>query len=159
LLSILERMGCQIEQGVQGQLSWISVTGPDKLKCVNADMSLLPDSAQTLAVVASVADGTSYITGLSTLRHKETDRIKALMNELNKIGIKSEEYQDGIAVHGGNPTAATIATYQDHRMAMSFACLACKVKDLIIEQPTVVSKSFPQFWNYLADMGFEIEYV
>jgi len=116
-------------------------------------MELLPDSAQTLAVVAACARGRSVIRGLKTLRMKETHRISALHVELGKLGIRSETGADYIIIHGGNPTAAQIATYEDHRMAMSFATLAARIPGMRIEHPEVVRKSFPDFWERLARIG------
>lgn len=116
-------------------------------------MELLPDSAQTLAVVAACAKGRSVIRGLQTLRIKETDRISALHAELGKLGIRSEPGPDYLVIHGGTPTGARIATYEDHRMAMSFAALAAKIPGMRIEHPEVVQKSFPDFWQKLAQIG------
>ena len=119
-------------------------------------MSNMPDTAQTLAVIAAVAKGTTTITGLSTLRVKETDRIAALHTELSKLGIQSEPGPDYLVVHGGEPHAASIATYEDHRMAMSFAVLGSRVSGLVIQEPQVVDKSFPTFWRVLREAGLQV---
>jgi 3-phosphoshikimate 1-carboxyvinyltransferase len=114
----------------------------------------MPDCAQTLAVVCAFAQGTSRLTGLSTLRVKETDRIAALCAELAKLGVTTRSGPDWLEIDGRGaaccaPTkrAPTIKTYEDHRMAMSFA-IAGLIVPLRIEHPEVVSKSFPGFWDY-----------
>ena len=150
---LLARMGCRVTRGERS----ITVTGPTKLQAIEADMSAMPDTAQTLAVIAACAEGTTTITGLSTLRVKETDRIAALHTELSKLGIKSEAGADYLVVHGGIPGAARIATYEDHRMAMSFAMLSAKIPGIEIEEPQVVDKSFPEFWETLRLTGIEIK--
>jgi len=107
----------------------------------------MPDTAQTLAVLASVAKGKTVISGLSTLRHKETDRIAALCCELSRVGIKTESKEDQLVVYGGEPHGATIKTYEDHRMAMSFAVLGAKISGIEIANSDVISKSYPAFWR------------
>ncbi|CAG0981956.1 3-phosphoshikimate 1-carboxyvinyltransferase [Anaerolineales bacterium] len=123
-------------------------------KAISADMSAMPDCAQTLAVVCAFAEGTSRLTGLSTLRVKETDRIAALCAELGKLGVVTRSGPDWMEIDGKGaaccaPTKRppTIQTYEDHRMAMSFAIAGLRMP-LRIEQPEVVSKSFPNFWEY-----------
>ena len=119
-------------------------------------MTLLPDSAQTLAVLAAVAQGNTHISGLSTLREKETDRIEALRVELQKVGINTKVGPDFIEIEGGKPTAASIETYDDHRMAMSFAILAQVVDGIEICDPKVVGKSFPDYWKFIRECGLGV---
>ena len=107
----------------------------------------MPDTAQTLSVVAAFAEGKTAITGLSTLRIKETDRLFALKKELGKMKIKSEITKDSIKIEGGNPQKAVIETYGDHRMAMAFAVAKSRIPELIIKNPEVAKKSFPEFWK------------
>jgi 3-phosphoshikimate 1-carboxyvinyltransferase len=151
--SLLAEMGCIIRRGERS----ITVTGPEHLQPIDADLELLPDAAQTLAVVAACAKGRSILRGLSTLRVKETDRIAALHSELAKVGIASEPGPDYLVIHGGAPTGARIATYDDHRMAMAFAVLAAKITGIHIENPEVVQKSFPDFWETLEELGIKGE--
>lgn len=151
--TLLAKMGCAIREDEQS----ITVTGPRELQPIDADLELLPDAAQTLAVVAACAKGQSILRGLSTLRVKETDRIAALHSELAKTGIQSEPGPDYLVIHGGAPTGARISTYDDHRMAMAFAVLAAKISGMQIENPDVVQKSFPDFWETLAQLGIEPE--
>lgn len=150
---LLERMGCSIREDSRS----ITVSGTPNLRAIEADMSLMPDTAQTLATVAACAEGTTVIRGLSTLKVKETDRLEALRAELSKMGIQTDTGPDYIAVHGGTPRPACIATYEDHRMAMSFAVLVSRTGKIQIAEPEVVEKSFPDFWKTLADLGIRSE--
>jgi 3-phosphoshikimate 1-carboxyvinyltransferase len=94
--------------------------------------------------------------GLSTLRIKETDRIAAVRTELLSVGIKSECGPDYLVVHGGSPGAGRVKTYDDHRMAMSFAMLSSRIAGIEIEDPSVVNKSFPTFWETLRGCGIGV---
>jgi 3-phosphoshikimate 1-carboxyvinyltransferase len=119
----------------------------------------MPDSAQTLAVLCAFASGKSKISGLKTLRIKETDRIAALQSELSKMGIKTKSGADYLEIYGGNPRAARIKTYGDHRMAMAFSAAASRLEGMEIEDPSVVKKSFPDFWLKLQQTGFKIKKI
>lgn len=152
---ILEKMGCRVIKNEKEK--WIEVTGADKLNSIEVDMSNMPDTAQTLAVVAAFAIGKTKIKGLTTLKIKETDRLLALKNELKKMDINSEIGDDYIIIEGGKPKGAIIDTYKDHRMAMAFAVAGAKIKGIKINEPEVVSKSFPDFWEMLEQAGVEIE--
>lgn len=143
--NLLKKMGCRVRKNIQQK--WIEVKGPKVLQGINANMVDMPDTAQTLAVVAAFAKGTTKITGLSTLKVKETDRLLALKKELSKMKIKSEITDDSITIVGGKPKKATIDTYGDHRMAMAFAVAKSRIPQLIIKDPGVVKKSFPDFWE------------
>lgn len=149
---ILRDMGCAVSSSERS----ITVTAPSTLRAVNVDMSLMPDTAQTLAVIAACAQGSTTITGLHTLRIKETDRIAALHTELAKAGIHSEMGPDYIIVHGGSPQHAVISTYDDHRMAMSFALFGARPSGVSIENPGVVNKSFKSFWQTLERAGIQV---
>ena len=117
-------------------------------KKILLDMNNCPDIAQTLCVTASVLQIPFEITGLATLKVKETDRLLALQNELIKIGAETEITDSSIKTIAFRKAENTISikTYQDHRMAMSFAPY-CLVADLTIEDENVVEKSYPQFWE------------
>jgi len=117
------------------------------------DMNNCPDIAQTLCVTASALKIPFDISGLGTLRVKETDRLQALYNELKKLGAETEITDLTIkSVSFGEPEDhISIGTYQDHRMAMSFAPF-CLIKELNIEEEDVVEKSYPMFWKDLDDV-------
>lgn len=142
---LLGKMDCWVKKNINKK--WIEVKGKTELKGIEVNMNLMPDTAQTLAVVAAFAKGRTKITGLSTLKHKETDRLLALKNELGKMGIKTEITSDSITVFGGEPKPAVIETYNDHRMAMAFAVAKAKIPEIEIKNPWVVKKSFPNFWE------------
>ncbi|GHT22226.1 3-phosphoshikimate 1-carboxyvinyltransferase [Bacteroidia bacterium] len=116
-----------------------------------------PDIAQTVAVCLCMKNIPFRLTGLKTLRVKETDRIAALQNELGKFGFPLKEPQAGVLEWDGErrspQKAIRIATYHDHRMAMAFAPTAIVFPEIGIENPDVVSKSYPQFWEALEGAG------
>jgi 3-phosphoshikimate 1-carboxyvinyltransferase len=124
------------------------------------DLKDCPDLAQTVIVVSAGLGHNATFTGLETLKIKETDRIAALQNELAKIGVQLNEDNQNyhLDCSGLNfPDQITIKTYEDHRMAMAFAPLALKINKLEIEEPAVVGKSYPMFWEDLKKAGFEIK--
>lgn len=123
-------------------------------KALKIDFSNVPDLAQTIAVVAAAMEVNVCFTGLESLRIKETDRIAALQIELTKFGVNFCEKEKGVFTLKGKfiPAKTCIATYQDHRMAMAFAPLLLKIPDLIFENPSVVVKSFPHFWEEVKKM-------
>lgn len=120
-----------------------------------------PDLAQTVVVIAAALGKEFSFTGLETLKIKETDRIFALQTELAKIGVKLTETQPEIyqlnceGLHF--PKQITVATYEDHRMAMAFAPLAVVVDEVVVEEAMVVEKSYPLFWEDFMKMGFSVE--
>lgn len=128
-----------------------------------ADLSGTPDIAQTLVVMLCLMGRPFRITGLRTLRIKETDRLEALRTELRKLGyVVKVEGDDAISWHFETTAAEAsphICTYHDHRMAMAFAPAAIRFPGLIVDDAQVVSKSYPLFWEHLRQAGFKIEEV
>jgi 3-phosphoshikimate 1-carboxyvinyltransferase len=133
------------------------------------DFVKCPDIAQTFAVMCAGTGITGLFTGLETLFIKETDRVAALKNELKKVGVSFVKMPERFAqktqrqyftVEGNSAFMDTplFPTYEDHRMAMAFAPLAM-LHDIDIEDPSVVSKSYPQFWEDLKKLGFEISEI
>ena len=124
------------------------------------DFISCPDLAQTVIVCCAALGYEASFTGLETLKIKETDRIKALQNELAKFGVRLFEEEKGtykLDCSGKfNPEALRIKPYEDHRMAMAFAPLALVFDNLTIEEPEVVEKSYPLFWEHLKQVGFKI---
>ncbi len=144
-VDVLERMGCSVVRGEK-----LSLSGPTKLRGLEADLKAIPDTAQTLAVVAAFADGPSHLTGLASLRVKETDRLKAITTELTKLGVRVDEGRDDwtiIPPPDGIYTGAAIDTYDDHRMAMSSAVAGLRIPGVTINDPGCVAKTFPDFWE------------
>ncbi len=136
-----------------------------QLSTINCQLNSSPDIAQTIAVTCFGLGIGCHLTGLHTLKIKETDRLEALKTELSKLGASVSVTNDSLTLQSyslpleGYPKGGVaIKTYQDHRMAMAFAPLALKT-DIIIEEAEVVSKSYPAFWIDLKSIGFSIEEV
>ena len=139
---ILASMGCNVIHGTDG----ITVAGGN-LSAVEVDMADMPDLVPTLAVVAAFAEGTTMIKNVSHLKVKESDRLSAVINELTKMGISAVSKGNDLIVTGGRPHGATIETYNDHRIAMSFAVAGLVIPGITILNENCVKKSFPNFWD------------
>lgn len=126
-----------------------TITGPRNLCALDkVDMQLMPDAAPTLMAIAPFLPEPILITGLSTLRHKECDRISCPTQELAKAGVRIEEGEDYVTVHPLNdPKPAHFNTHDDHRMAMSLAVFASKIGDCAVMDPDCVSKTYADFWR------------
>jgi 3-phosphoshikimate 1-carboxyvinyltransferase len=111
-------------------------------------MNNMPDAVQTLAVIALFAKGETVIEGIGNLRIKETNRIEALANELGRLGAEVEAGEDFLIIKPGEYQGAEIETYNDHRMAMSFAVAGLKIPGVKIKNPKCVEKSFPDFFDH-----------
>jgi 3-phosphoshikimate 1-carboxyvinyltransferase len=142
---LLERMGCTVRQTE----TETEVTGPKKLAGIDADMANLSDTAQTLAAIAPFATSPTRVTGIGFIRRKETDRVGAVVKELVRMGVDAREESDGFVVYPGMPKPADIETYDDHRMAMSFAITGLMAPGIRIKQPACVSKTFPDYFDVL----------
>ena len=129
-------------------------------KKIEINLNDNPDLAQTVIVTSFGLNIPTKLTGLSTLKVKETDRLEALYNELTKLGAKCEITNDSIEIFKLkklNINHCNIETYNDHRMALAFAPLSI-LRSLEINEPSVVSKSFPEFWKKLQDVGFSVDF-
>jgi 3-phosphoshikimate 1-carboxyvinyltransferase len=140
----LEQMGCS----VQRETDSITVTG-GRLHGIETDMNAISDTVQTLSVVALFAEGRTTIRNVAHIRHKETDRIAAVANELRKLGAKVTEQADTLMIEPGERRGATIGTYNDHRMAMSFALAGLRMPGVRIANPKCVEKTYPKFFEDL----------
>jgi 3-phosphoshikimate 1-carboxyvinyltransferase len=140
----LEQMGCDVRRDTNS----ITVVGKP-LRGVNVDMNAISDTVQTLAVVALFAEGPTNIRNVGHIRHKETDRIAAVATELRKLGANVEEREDGLTITPAELRPATIDTYHDHRMAMSFALAGLKVAGVRINDPGCTAKTYPKFFQDL----------
>lgn len=124
------------------------------------DLNSTPDLVPAITVGLCFAGVKFRLTGIDHLRHKESNRLQALANELEKVGYQVSVTGDGLSWLGARTPVGeneTIATYSDHRIAMAFAPAAVKLPYLAIEDPEVVGKSFPDFWKVLEGLGFEIK--
>ncbi len=142
---VLARMGAEVVVDGQGT----EVRGTGVLRGIDVDLGTMSDTAQTLAAVAVFADRPTRITGIGFIRAKETDRIAAVVTELRRLGIDAREESDGVLIHPGTPQPGTVATYDDHRMAMSFALLGLRVPGIRIADPGCVAKTFPGYFEVL----------
>jgi len=142
---VLEGMGCQSKSGPEE----VEVLGPDALNGIDIDLNSMPDVAQTLAVAALFAEGETTIRNVANLRVKECDRISATATELRKLGAAVEEFPDGLSIRPEELHGAEIDTYDDHRMAMSFALAGLRIPGVIIKDPDCVSKTFPDYFKTL----------
>lgn len=131
-----------------------------QLSIINYQLNNSPDIAQTIAVTCFGLGIGCYLTGLHTLKIKETDRLEALKTELSKLGASVSITNDSLTLESSFEIIENVAikTYQDHRMAMAFAPLALKTS-LIIEEAEVVSKSYPTFWEDLKSVGIQISKI
>ena len=143
----LEQMGCRVERREEK----ITVFG-NPLRGITIHMNDMPDVVQTLAVVALFAEGKTTMTGIGNLKIKETDRIAALANELTRLGASVEAGDDFIIIEPGTHQPAVVETYDDHRMAMSFAVAGLGIPGVKIKNPRCVDKSFPDFFERFQEL-------
>lgn len=155
IASIMEKMGVQSHFEKDGVRITKTKNPNDE---IDLDFRNCPDLAQTVMVTAAALGVTLKMTGLESLRIKETDRISAMQTELEKIGatLIEEGAKWTLIPSKKIPESVEIETYEDHRMAMAFASL-CHVMDVIIDDPFVVAKSYPSFWDELKHLGVVIE--
>lgn len=142
---VLADMGAEVTWGPD----WIEVSGGRPLNGVEANLADFSDTAQTLAIVATMATSPTRIDGIDFIRRKETDRIAAVVTQLNRLGIRAEATDDGMVIHPGRPVAGVVDTYDDHRMAMSFALLGLVHEGIEIADPDCVAKTYPSYFSDL----------
>ncbi|MCJ8500486.1 3-phosphoshikimate 1-carboxyvinyltransferase [Desulfatitalea alkaliphila] len=147
LAEVFGRMGCRVEHEPDGT----TVSG-GPLTAIDVDMGHMPDMVPTLAVVAAFARGTTTIRNVAHLRAKESDRLEAVAQELTRMGVAVQCGPDQLQVTGGRAHGAEIHTYDDHRIAMSFAVAGLKVPGVVITGENCVSKSFPDFWEVFQEL-------
>ncbi len=147
-LDVLKQMGCEVEEADNS----ITVHGPQGSSIVGLDVDMrdIPDTAQTLAAVAPFASSPTRIRGIASARVKETDRVHATCVELDRLGVRVEEHEDGMTIYPVEKMrSASIQTYNDHRMAMAFSLIGLRFDGVTIENPSCVSKTFPNFFEVL----------
>ena len=143
---VLHKMGADLIYGGD----FITMMGSGRVEGIDVDLHDMPDMAQTLAVVALFARGETTIRGLHTLRLKETDRVAAIATELRKFGAGVEvEGDDLVITPPGEVRAAAVDTYDDHRMAMSFALAGTRVGGVVIRHKECVNKTYPKYFEDL----------
>ena len=153
ILDILQDMGAKVIRGED----YVEIGSNGNLKAIDVDLSYAPDLLITVAVLAAMAEGTTNITGVGHARVKETDRIDTTCRELEKLGCKLVEYEDGMSITGG-VTSGIVDSHGDHRLAMAFSLIGLK-HDIEITNGEVFDVSFPNFIEAMAELGFELELV
>ncbi|NJN68190.1 MAG: 3-phosphoshikimate 1-carboxyvinyltransferase [Chloroflexaceae bacterium] len=142
-VEVLADMGCM----VTATDTFIEVVGPPTLRGVDVDLNDMSDTVQTLAAIAPFADAPVTIRNVEHIRWKETDRIRAVVTELCRLGVEVEEFSDGMKIFPGPLTPAAVETYDDHRMAMAFAVPGLRTPGIVIQDPQCTSKTFPDFFE------------
>ncbi|CAA9573825.1 MAG: 3-phosphoshikimate 1-carboxyvinyltransferase, partial [uncultured Thermomicrobiales bacterium] len=150
-VDVLAGMGCAVEFDAEG----VTVRGPARLAGIDVDLGPLSDTAQTLAAIAPFADGPTTMRGLAHTRHQETDRLAAVTTELRRLGGRVDERADGLTIYPAALRGGTVATYDDHRMAMSFALIGLRIPGVRIADPGCVAKTFPDFFARFAALSVE----
>ena len=146
LVKVLESMGCTVRRMTHR----LDLMGPPTLQPVDVDMNEAPDAVLALAAACVFAEGKSRIRNVGNLRLKESDRLSALKTEIRRLGGFAEVEGDDLLVGPGELRGAVVQTYDDHRMAMSMALIGLRVPGVVIEQPEVVAKTWPGYFNMLA---------
>lgn len=147
-VDVLQQMGCEVRKANK----YVEVRGPldGQLQGVSVDMNAISDCVMTLAAIAPFAATATHISNIGHIRGKETDRILALVKELTRLGVATDEAPDGLTIYPAKKLKpAQIRTYDDHRMAMSFAITGLKSPGIEIRDPGCVAKTFPTFWETL----------
>jgi len=145
-VEVLESMGCTTRTTDRS----LEVTSSGSLHGIEIDMADMSDLVPTLAVVAAFADSPTRMTGVGFIRQKESDRIGDLVNGLKMVGCDAVEEEDGILirpVHESQMHGAELSTHDDHRLAMAWSLLALRISGIVIDDPEVVSKSWPEWWD------------
>ncbi len=148
-LDVLEKMGCRVEDTKEG----IRVTGnPDGLQGIDVDMNDFSDQTMTLAAIAPFAKGTTRIRNVAHIRLQESDRMAAILHNLDSMGIGCMQEEDGLVIEPGCVKACEIETYDDHRMAMAFSIPGLKVDGIVIKNPMCCGKTFEGYFDVLDEI-------
>ena len=159
-LKVLEKMGCHCEDTPEGIV--LTGAGAGKLQGIHVNMSDFSDQTMTLAAVSVFAAGETVITGVGHIRKQESDRIKAIATELNRMGIACQEREDGLLIrpdedllteYRDGKRTVTFETYEDHRMAMAFAVIGTKLQGITIDDPLCCRKTFENYFQVLTNLG------
>jgi 3-phosphoshikimate 1-carboxyvinyltransferase len=145
LLDVLARMGCEVTV----ELDTVTVRGPAQLRAVDADFTRMGDVATTLMAIAPFADGPVTVRGIAQTHFEESDRPVAAATELRRMGLRVESTWDAVTIHPGMPQPTDVQTYDDHRIAMSFAVTGLRAPGIRIVNPACVSKTFPDYFDVL----------
>ena len=156
-LDVLREMGCGVEEENDG----IVVKGPKNraLHGIHVKMTDFSDQTMTLAAIAPFAEGETVIDGIEHIRRQESDRIRGIVTELTRLGIRCEEREDGITIYPGEITPGEVETYDDHRMAMAFSLIGQVVDGIVIKDAECCKKTFEDYFDVLTnlDLASKIE--
>ena len=147
-LGVLQQMGAR----VSWQSDFVEVTGSGQLTGVDISMNSMPDMVPTLAAIAPFASSPTTIRDVAFIRHHESDRIRALATELRRLGASVIDSEDGLEIQPSTMHPEAIETYDDHRIAMSFAVAGLKLPGVVISDPDCVAKTFPDFFDRLSEL-------
>lgn len=146
-MDIMSELGAEVEKTEASTV----IKGPQKLHALGElDMTKMPDAALTLIAMSPMLPGATKITGLSSLHHKECDRLKCPAKEMNDMGIASEITEDTFGMSGhdlSNVSPHLLTTYHDHRMAMAFSLLGSQTGSITVDDERVVDKTYPDYWQ------------
>ncbi len=148
ILNLLQKMGARFSMRRSSVL-----ISRSRLHAISADLSDCIDLLPLMAVLAAAAEGHSYFSGIASARHKESDRVGAVIAELGKMGIRTIEEDDRLGIIGGQPAGTIIDSHADHRLAMAFGVLGAAVGNTVITGAESVSKTYPAFWKVLESLG------
>jgi 3-phosphoshikimate 1-carboxyvinyltransferase len=151
LLDVLTRMGCEVSVGTDA----VTVRGPARLRAVDADFTRMGDVATTLMAIAPFADGPVTVRGIAQTHYEESDRPVAAATELRRLGLRVDSDWDSVTIHPGSPQPAEVQTYDDHRIAMSFAVTGLRAPGIRIANPGCVAKTFPEYFDVLGRLAAE----
>jgi 3-phosphoshikimate 1-carboxyvinyltransferase len=152
IMEILQDMGASVI--VKGN----SVTvEKSRLKAIEVDLSNCIDMLPTVAVLAAIADGTSILTSIGRARLKESDRVAAVREGLERMAVPVKVEEDRMLVTGTQPMGAVIDSKDDHRIAMAFALLGTVAGETVLEEAECVSKTYPEFWEEMRKLGAEVK--
>ncbi len=146
LLTVLQQMGARVKWNPDS----VEVTGTEQLRGVDVAMNSMPDMVATLAAIAPFASSPTKIRKVEFIRHHESDRIRSIASELRRLGASVTDLEDGMEIRPSALRAASIDTYDDHRIAMAFSVVGLKVPGVKIQNPECVSKTFPDFFERLS---------
>ncbi len=152
ILNLLRDMGAVVEVDRNS-----TIVRRSRLNAIRADLSNCIDLLPTMAVLAAAANGVSEFTGIKRARLKESNRVSALREGLERMGIKVAEERDKLTITGSKPRGSVIDTRGDHRIAMAFGILGSLTEGTVINDAECVSKTFPQFWDAIKSVGSEVE--
>tara|TARA_B100001778_G_scaffold198918_1_gene164172 strand:+ start:4233 stop:6146 length:1914 start_codon:yes stop_codon:yes gene_type:complete len=150
-VNILQQMGAQTMIGPNS----VEVSGPNSLDGIDISMKDISDTAPTLASIAPFASSPVRVTDIGFIQHKESDRVHALVTELQKLGIDANVEDGGFIIKPGSPTGNIVHSYDDHRIAMAFTVLGLLSEGVVIDEPKCVAKTCPEFFEYVDTLRLE----